>query len=109
MLEFIVAFIIGLACIVIGVLNTKGHIGMLHSYHRKRVSDEDRIPFGRLVGTGMMVIGVAAIVGAGLFTAGGMTENAVLTIVGNAVLIAGFVFGIAISFYAMIKYNKGIF
>lgn len=109
MLEYIVVLIIGIACIVIGIMNTKGHISMMHSYHRKRVSEEDRIPFGRLVGIGMIAIGVAATVGAGMVTAGERMENTALTVVGYAIMTVGFVFGIGISFYAMIKYNKGIF
>lgn len=109
MLECIVTLVVGIACIVIGILNTRGNISMLHSYHTKRVSEEDRIPFGRLVGIGMIAIGVAVTVGAGLVTVGEKTESAVLTVVGYSVMAAGFVFGIGISFYAMIKYNKGIF
>ena len=32
-LGVIIAVIVGLACIVIGILNKKGNISMLHSYH----------------------------------------------------------------------------
>ena len=43
--EFIIQIIIGLIIIIIGILNMKGNISLLHSYHRKRVKKEDIIPF----------------------------------------------------------------
>lgn len=45
--EFIIQIIIGLIIIIIGILNMKGNISLLHSYHRKRVKKEDIIPFGK--------------------------------------------------------------
>ena len=41
--EFIIQIIIGLIIIIIGILNMKGNISLLHSYHRKRVKKEDII------------------------------------------------------------------
>ena len=35
--EIIIQIIIGLVLIIIGIFNMKGHISMLHSYHRKRI------------------------------------------------------------------------
>ena len=42
---FIVTALVGVVCIVLGISNMKGNISSLHSYHRNRVSEEDRIPF----------------------------------------------------------------
>ena len=42
---FIVSALVGIVCIVLGVSNMKGNISSLHSYHRNRVSEEDRILF----------------------------------------------------------------
>ena len=75
--EFIIQIIIGLIIIIIGLLNMKGNISLLHSYHRKRVKKEDIIPFGKKVGIGSIIIGITM--------------------------------GITVIFYAMFKYNKGIF
>ena len=50
--SLIVTIIVGIALIIIGVLNTKGNVSMLHSYHTKIVKEEDKIPFGRRVGCG---------------------------------------------------------
>ena len=49
MAGFIISALIGVICIILGVSNMKGNINSLHSYHRHRVSEEDRLPFGSLV------------------------------------------------------------
>ena len=100
--EFIIQVVIGLALIVVGIFNMKGNISMLHSYHRKRVKEEDVIPFGKRVGIGSIIIGISIIV-AGIFTILNYTN------ISNVVLSIGITMGITIIFYAMFKYNKGIF
>ena len=108
-MESIVSAIIGVVCIVIGILNRMGNISMLHSYHRKRVSEEDRVPFSKMIGLGMIIIGVAMILMGGLsFLAIALQKN-VYSIIGTVFLIVGLVLGLGISFYAMFKYNKGMF
>ena len=108
-MENIFSAIFGVVCIVIGVLNRKGNISMLHAYHRKRVSEEDRLPFGKMVGLGMIIIGLGLIAAAGLFVLSANLQNNIYSIAGNIVLGIGFAVGLIINFYAMIKYNKGIF
>ena len=100
--EFIIQIIIGLIIIIIGILNMKGNISLLHSYHRKRVKKEDIIPYGKKVGTGIIIIGISIII-AGLFTIFNYTN------ISNDILIIGLVVGTIIIFCAMFKYNKGIF
>ena len=109
MVENIVTFLIGVIGIVLGISNMRGNISTLHSYHRHRVSEEDRIPFGKQVGLGTMVIGVGIIIFSVLSTVALYTENNIFILIGTAVLIVGIVAGLIISFKAMIKYNKGIF
>ena len=58
----IVAFLVGVVCIVLGISNMRGNISSLHSYHRHRVSEEDRIPFGKQVGLGTIIIGIGIMV-----------------------------------------------
>ena len=106
---FIVTALVGVVCIVLGISNMKGNISSLHSYHRSRVSEEDRIPFGKKVGLGTIIIGVAIIVFSGLSAVTLYTDNEVFTLIGTGILIAGIIVGLVISFKAMIKYNKGIF
>lgn len=109
MTAFITTLIVGLVLCIIGVINMTGNISSLHSYHRKRVAEEDRKPFGRLVGTGMLVIGLSVIVYGALLFVGEKTEIDVLTVIGTAEMIVGTVVGLGITFFAMAKYNHGIF
>ena len=105
----IVTFLVGVVCIVLGISNMRGNISSLHSYHRSRVSEEDRIPFGKQVGLGIIIVGIGIIVFSVLSSATLYTENDIFILVGTAVLIIGIILGLVISFRAMIKYNKGIF
>ena len=107
--EAVITAILGIACIVLGIFNMRGHISTLHSYHRKRVSEEDRLPFGRLVGIGTVIIGASLTVFGALSAVKEMTQNAVFTVIGTVLLTVGLVVGFSITFYAMKKYNKGIF
>lgn len=104
MTEQVIAFFVGLLCVVLGISNMRGNIASLHRYHRHRVSEEDRIPFGRTVGLGTILCGGAIMIYAGLSFFGGVAET-----VGQILLAVGLIAGIGISFYGMIKYNKGIF
>ena len=106
---FIVSALVGIVCIVLGVSNMKGNISSLHSYHRNRVPEEDRIPFGKKVGLGTIIIGVGIIMFSALSVVTLYTDNEVFTLIGTGILIAGIIVGLVISFKAMIKYNKGIF
>ena len=109
MMEFIVPFIVGVVLIVLGISNIRGNISSLHSYHRHRVSEEDRIPFGKQVGLGTVIIGVGIIIFSILSAITLYTENNIFVLIGTAVLIVGIIVGLVLSFKAMIKYNKGIF
>ncbi|MBQ3495635.1 MAG: hypothetical protein IJA76_03000 [Clostridia bacterium] len=105
----IVAFLVGVVFIVLGISNMRGNISTLHSYHRHRVSEEDRIPFGKQVGLGTMIIGIGIIIFSVLSAVTLYTENNIFILIGTVVLIVGIIVGLIISFKAMIKYNKGIF
>lgn len=109
MTAFIITGLVGVLCIVIGILNTKGNISMLHSYHRHRVTEENRIPFGKKVGIGMIIVGVSIIAESVLSAVALYTSDKVFMTVGNVIMFAGIIAGLVIIFSAMIKYNKGIF
>lgn len=108
-MENIFSAILGVIFIVIGVLNRKGNISSLHSYHRKRVSEEDRLPFGKIVGLGTIIIGCAMIIFSCLSFAANILQKELYVIIGSIVLIVGLAVGLGLSFYGMNKYNKGIF
>ncbi len=109
MAGFIVTILIGVVCVILGISNYKGNIESLHSYHRKRVSEEDRIPFGRMVGGGTIIIGCGIILCGSLSAVTVFTENKAFMAVGTGIMAVSLVIGLCMSFYAMIKYNKGIF
>ncbi len=106
---FFITVILGIFIAVLGIINMTGNISSLHSYPRHRVSEEDRKPFGKLVGMGTLIIGVALILFGILSLFFEKSGTPLLTIIGTAELIVGIVVGLGISFYAMFKYNKGIF
>ena len=102
MVEYIVTFLVGVIFIVLGISNMKGNISSLHSYHRNRVSEEDRIPFGKQVGLGTIIIGISIIIFSVMSAVTLYTENNIFTLVGTAVLIVGIIVGLILSFKAMI-------
>ncbi|MBO7214373.1 MAG: hypothetical protein J6V66_02635 [Clostridia bacterium] len=109
MIELITVLVIGVALIVIGILNFKGNIKTMHAYHRKRVKEEDILPYGRLVGIGTMIAGVSImIVGSGGYVSD-VTGNKVYGLVSAIVGVALIALALVLIIYAMIKYNKGIF
>ena len=109
MAEFIICLILGIFCVVIGIINFKGNISTLHSYHRKRVSEEDRIPFGRVVGIGTILNGAGLILFGFFNLLATLFTMQIFVTIGAVFLIAGLAVGLGFSFYGMIKYNKGIF
>lgn len=106
MTEGIVSVILGIVCIVIGILNQKGNISMLHSYHRNNIKEEDKLPFGKRVGIGMYIVGVSLIINGVLTIIDEITKNTNLKTIGEAILIVGLIVGIAICLLSIQKYNK---
>ena len=109
MIGYIAPIAVGIICIVLGIFNFKGDISTLHSYHTHRVSEQDRLAFGRLVGSGTIIIGVSIVLLGTFMILTELTGIAAFTAVGTALMIVGLCVGLVISFYAMKKYNKGIF
>ena len=105
MTAFITTALLGVLIIVMGAINMRGNISTIHSYHRSRVSHENVLPFGRLVGLGTIIIGIGCI----LFAASTLLNNSIVTIIATVLLIISIVVGTILSFYAMKKYNGGIF
>ena len=109
MLAFAGTLIVGIVCIAIGISNMRGNISSIHSYHRNRVSEENRLPFGKRVGLGTVIVGASVCLFSVLSAITLKTSNQVFLTVGGVILGAGLVIGLLISFLAMIKYNGGIF
>ena len=109
MMQNIVPFFLGLIIVVIGISNMRGNISTLHSYHRNRVSEEDRIPFGKKVGLGTIICGCAIMIFSVLSAISLYTSKQLYTFAGTVILIEGLIIGLIITLRAMIKYNKGVF
>ena len=105
----ITILVVGILLIVLGCINMTGNISSLHWYHRQRVTEADRKPFGRLVGTGTVIIGASLVLGGLHIWIADFVTAPWLIWIAVGLMVAGFAVGLAVSFYAMIKYNKGIF
>lgn len=105
MTDVIGPIVLGILIIILGISNMKGNISTVHFYHRKRVTEENKMPFARKIGLGTIIIGVGITV-FGIFS---FFENDFLILLASILLIISMVIGMGLSFYAMIKYNKGIF
>ena len=101
--------LLGILIVVMGAINMTGNINSLHSYHRHRVSEEDRVPFGRMVGGGTLTVGVGVIAVSVLMMIYHVTAAEVLVWIATGVMLVCIAAGLALSFWGMIKYNKGIF
>lgn len=108
-MESIVTLIVGALICFFGVKNMMGDISSLHSYHRSRVSPEDVKPFGKLVGLGTLLCGVGVLIMSVFSFIAALSGFDALVIVGTVLMMVGIVVGCVISFYAMKKYNGGIF
>ena len=102
-------FIVGIFLIILGIKNTQGNITFLHKYHTKRVKEEDIVPFGKVVGTGCIIIGIMMLVSGVFSLVALLTTNSTFDIVGLVFMIGGLLVGLGFIFYGMFKYNKGIF
>ena len=109
MTDSIVAFLIGAILIYVGVLNTKGNISSLHSYHRKRVAEEDKEIFGKKVGLGTIVCGVGLVINGIFMTLAHFTQKLIFLTIAEGILVVALFVGLGISLAAIIKYNKGLF
>ena len=107
--SYAISFIVGIICVMLGISNMRGNIFSLHSYHRHRVSEADKLAFGKKVGFGTVLCGISVMAFGALGALALYTKNQTFYYAGMAVLIAGLAIGLGVSFLAMIKYNKGFF
>lgn len=105
----VIPILVGIFLIVIGIVNMTGNISSLHSYHRARVTEENRKPFGKMVGLGNLLVGVGVAVFGIMMLLAEKFEKDVLIFIGMAIMFVFMIIGLAISFKAMKKYNGGIF
>ena len=109
MATFITVLGLGILVSILGIINMTGNISSLHWYHRQRVTEDNRKPFGKLVGLGTLIIGLSMIVFGILFLIFEQTQLQAFVVIGVIELIVSIIVGMIVSFYAMKKYNGGIF
>ena len=86
-----------------------GNISTLHSYHRQRVAPEDVKPFGKRVGFGTVICGLACVLFGVMMLIHELTTMILFVWIGTGLLTVGLSIGIIISIKAIMKYNKGLF
>lgn len=109
MKDLIILLVFGAFVIVMGIVNMCGNVSTLHRYHRSRVAPENVKPFGRLVGLGTVFCGAGIMLFGTLDYLAATYSSLALTVVGIVLLVISLVAGLGLSFYAMKKYNGGIF
>ena len=109
MAAFLTVSGLGILVSILGIINMTGNISSLHWYHRQRVTEENRKPFGKLVGLGTLIIGLSMIVFGILLLIFEQTQLQAFVVIGVIELIVSIIVGMFVSFYAMKKYNGGIF
>ena len=107
--NLVLSIVIGVVFIIIGILNLRGNIKMLHSYHRDKVKDEDKKALGKKIGVAMIIIAISIIANGVLTYLSLILRNSILEYVGMGILGVGLAVGLAINLYAIKKYNGKIF
>ena len=99
LLGFIVCVLAGALCIVLGILLWKKQmISLVHDYHYRHVSKSDVPAYTRLMGIGLLLIGIGT-----LLT--GIINYAFKTGSGWIAFCLGFISGIILMHKAQMKYN----
>lgn len=101
-MESLILLILGIFISVLGIINMTGNISTIHSYNRRKVTEEDAPKYGRAIGIGTLIIGMSLIVSYVL-----ILLNLMIALL--FVLIPAIIVGLVFILYAQFKYNKGIF
>ncbi len=101
-MENLFLLILGIFISVIGIVNMTGNISTIHSYNRRKVKEEDIPAYGRSVGLGTLIIGIAIVADYALML---LDIDAAVPFV----LIPAIIIGVIFILYAQFKYNGGLF
>lgn len=100
-MDHLLLLILGIFLSTLGTVNIKGNISTIHSYNRRKVKEEDVPKYGKVVGTGTLVIGVSLILS---YLVTFRNADAI-----DHIVLPALVIGLAFILYGQIKYNHGIF
>ena len=87
-----------------GIDNLKGNIDSVHRHNRRRITEETRPKYGKLIGIGTLICACSVILCAMLDLVCGELPQ-----IGGWIALISIVVSIVIILYAQFKYNKGIF
>ena len=100
-MENIFMLLVGIFISVIGIINIRGDISTVHWYNRRKVRQEDVPKYGKAVGVGSLIIGIAIIIA---YVVSFWSETAI-----TFIILPAFIVGLGFILYGQIKYNRGIF
>lgn len=100
-MDNILMLILGLFISVLGIVNISGNISTIHSYNRRKVKQEDVPKYGKVVGTGTLIIGISFVLG---YIAEFWSE-----VIMGIIILPAIVVGLAFILYGQVKFNHGIF
>ena len=106
MVAVIVVFCIGALTLALGIFNYHGNLSTLRAYHRRCASQEEKNPFERKQGPGMIVLGASIIVHGVFLTISIYTKMRVFFWCGIAVFVGGILAGIGLGVYGLVRYRK---
>ena len=96
---FIVCVLVGALCIVLGILLWKKQmISLIHDYHYRHVSKSDVPAYTRLMGIGLLLIGIGTLL-TGIINYAFKAES------GWIAFCIGFISGLILMHKAQMKYN----
>ena len=107
MIENILLILFGIGIISLGITNVKGNIPSIHWYNRKKVTPENAGKYGKIMGIGTIIIGIAIVITQVILLI--FPLSAVWSIVAAVICAISCLVGITLMIYAQFKYNKGIF
>lgn len=105
----IISIVVGIVCVVIGALNIKGNITILHTNLSQSVAKHNFVPFSKFMGAGNITIGASALIFGILSAINIFVLKNVLLIVGASIMFSGLIAGLTLCLIAVIKYNNGKF
>lgn len=109
MVGFLISFLTGIPCILLGRSIMRGKLSLIQTYHQSRVSEADKGAFGKQVGLGTILTGIGLLVFGILSAVTVYTGMDVFLLAGTVPLVGFLLAGLMVIFHAMEQYNKGIF
>ncbi|MBO6053561.1 MAG: DUF3784 domain-containing protein [Clostridia bacterium] len=104
LLYSLIMFAAGAAILGVGIAVFRGRTDLIHDYHQEKVKAEDRLRYGRAMGTGILVLAAALLLSGILALC--FPEGSMIPLI---TLFGGIVVSIVLLICAQKKYNGGIF